>query len=132
MFIRFRRCVAVGLFTAVVLIAGIIKTEPVRADSDGAAFLGGMMAGHVLSRFGELERRRNEELGAIARGGYGGGYGGGAGDGYGYRRPAPAPAPQAPSMTPEQKLNQLDKLAAGGYITPEQYKERRQAILNTL
>lgn len=119
---------------AVVVIAGMVDTSPVRADNNGTAFLGGMMAGHVLSRFGELERRRNEELGAIARGGYGGGYGGGAGEGYGYRRPAPAPAPApAPSsMTPEQKLNQLDKLAAGGYITPEQYKERRQAILNTL
>jgi len=129
MFFGFRRGLSPGLrLLAGVMIAGMVDTSPVRADSDGAAFLGGMMAGHVLSRFGELERRRNEELGAIARGGYGGG----SRDGYGYRRPAPAPAPQAPSMTPEQKLNQLDKLAAGGYITPQQYKERRQAILNTL
>ena len=113
---------------AVLIVAGMVDPAPARADSDGSAFLGGMMAGHVLSRFGELERQRNAELGAIARGGYGGGNG----DGYGYQRPAPEPAPQAPSMTPEQKLNQLDKLAAGGYITPAEYKERRQSILNTL
>lgn len=117
------------LLTAVV-IAGMIDPAPVHADSNsGAAFLGGIMAGHALSRFGEIERRRNEELGEIARGRYGGGYGGG---GYGYERPAPAPAYAPPAMTPEQKLNQLDKLAAGGYITPAEYKERRQAILNAL
>jgi len=35
-------------------------------------------------------------------------------------------------MTPEQKLDQLDKLAAGGYITPAEYKARRQAILDSV
>jgi hypothetical protein len=33
------------------------------------------------------------------------------------------------SQTTEQRLAELDKLAAGGYITPEEYKERRKAIL---
>ena len=28
----------------------------------------------------------------------------------------------------EQPLQQLDKLAADGYITPEEYKSRRKAI----
>jgi hypothetical protein len=120
---------SVGLrLLAVVLIAGMVDPAPVRADNDGTAFLGGMMAGHALSRFGEIQRRRNEELALMARRGYGGGMGGGYGD----QRPAPAPAYSPPAMTPEQKLNQLDKLAAGGYITPAEYKERRQAILNTL
>jgi hypothetical protein len=36
------------------------------------------------------------------------------------------------SSTPEQNLNQLDKLAAGGYITPVEHKARRQAILDTM
>jgi hypothetical protein len=31
---------------------------------------------------------------------------------------APAPAAAPAPMTPEQKLQQLDKLAAEGYITP--------------
>jgi len=35
-------------------------------------------------------------------------------------------------MTPEQKLDQLDKLAAGGYITPAESKARRQAILDSI
>jgi hypothetical protein len=29
-----------------------------------------------------------------------------------------------------QKLQELDKLAAGGYITPEEYKTKRKAILD--
>jgi len=50
--------------------------------------------------------------------------------------PAPAPAPAAaavPSATTiEDKLNVLDQLAAKGYITPDQYKARRQALLDQL
>ena len=49
-----------------------------------------------------------------------------------YYPPAPtyAPTPSAASM--ETQLNQLDKLAAGGYITPQEYQTRRNAILNQL
>ena len=43
---------------------------------------------------------------------------------------APAPAPAA--QTPQQKLDQLDKLAAGGYITPEEYKAKKKAILDSM
>ena len=52
-----------------------------------------------------------------------------------YYAPAPAPvyAPEVPSSgTIEAQLNQLDKLAAAGYITPQEYQTRRNAILNEL
>ena len=42
-----------------------------------------------------------------------------------------APAPAAP-MTAEQKIQQLNTLAAGGYITPQEYKTEKQAILNSI
>jgi hypothetical protein len=29
----------------------------------------------------------------------------------------------------EERIKQLDKLAAGGYITPEEYKEKKKKIL---
>jgi hypothetical protein len=45
--------------------------------------------------------------------------------------PAPAPAPAA-KPTVEQRLKELDKLAAGGYITPEEYKAKKKAILDSL
>ena len=41
-----------------------------------------------------------------------------------------APAPQQP--TPQQRLDQLDKLAAGGYITPEEYKTKKQQIIDSM
>lgn len=47
--------------------------------------------------------------------------------------PAAAPASAGPSATSiEDKLNTLDKLAAGGYITKDEYNARRQALLNEL
>ncbi len=106
------------------------KTEA-RADG-GAAFLGGMLAGHLVG--GAVRRSRIRTAAAVksaseprtqtvyvqqpA-----------AATTYAYDHPAPAPAPK---MTPEQKLQQLDKLAAGGYITPAEYKEKRKAILDNM
>ena len=51
-----------------------------------------------------------------------------------YVTPAAAPAaPAVPSATTiEDQLNVLDQLAAKGYITPDQYKARRQALLDQL
>jgi hypothetical protein len=45
---------------------------------------------------------------------------------------APAPAAGATAARIEQQLNVLDDLAAKGYITPSEYKARRQALLNQL
>ena len=39
--------------------------------------------------------------------------------------PALTPAPAA-QPTDQQRLDQLDKLAAGGYITPEEYKAQKE------
>ena len=52
----------------------------------------------------------------------------------------PAPRPAAPVAQPvsvqpasaQARLQQLDQLAAKGFITPAEYKQRRQAIINTL
>ncbi|MGD9509245.1 MAG: hypothetical protein AB7I59_07320 [Geminicoccaceae bacterium] len=50
-----------------------------------------------------------------------------------YYTPAPPPPPAYVPMTStatiEAQLNQLDRLAAGGYITPAEYQARRKAIL---
>ena len=44
-----------------------------------------------------------------------------------------APAPAAPAQkTTQQKLDELDKLAAGGYITPDEYKAKKQQILDSM
>ncbi len=102
------------------------KTEA-RAGS-GAAFLGGMLAGHLVG--GAVRRSRIRTAAAVKSASelktqtvY-------------VQQPAAAmtyaqPAP-ASKMTPEHKLQQLDKLAAGGYITPAEYKEKRKAILDNM
>jgi len=41
---------------------------------------------------------------------------------------APAPA----QKTTQQKLDELDKLAAGGYITPDEYKAKKQQIIDSM
>ncbi|MFO1050128.1 MAG: hypothetical protein U1E52_19790 [Geminicoccaceae bacterium] len=43
--------------------------------------------------------------------------------------PPPAYVPMTSTATIEAQLNQLDRLAAGGYITPAEYQARRKAIL---
>jgi hypothetical protein len=91
---------------------------------DGAAFLGGMVAGHVLG--GMVRRSRIRTAAEVHQA-------------YGQPRsvqqaaPAPAPAP-APAAKPtaKQRLDQLNKLAAGGYITPQEYKAKKKAILDSM
>jgi hypothetical protein len=91
---------------------------------DGAAFLGGMVAGHVLG--GMVRRSRIRTAAAVH-------------EAYDQPRtvqqaalaPAPAPAPAA-KPTAQQRIQQLDKLAAGGYITPQEYKAKKKAILDSI
>lgn len=93
-----------------------------RADK-GAAFLGGMVAGHVVG--GMVRRSRIRTAAAVEM----------ANQPRTVQQvtPAPAPAP-APAAKPtaQQRLDQLDKLAAGGYITPEEYKAKKKAILDSM
>jgi hypothetical protein len=88
----------------------------VAAAGNGTAFLGGMVAGNVLRGFAERSERRTraEEYQAY-------------GQPQASKKAPPAPAAQP---TVQQRLDQLDKLAAGGYITPEEYKTRKKAILD--
>jgi hypothetical protein len=118
------------ILSALVLVASAAGSRPVQAHSNdwAAPFMGGLMAGRVLSRIEQQKREQTEAMQEMARGG-----GGGLGAGYGREQAPPQQYSYAPpQLTPEQKLQQLDDLAAGGYITPQQYKERRQAILNSL
>jgi hypothetical protein len=91
------------------------KTEA-RAG-DAGAFVGGMVAGHVIHGF--VERDRVRTAAAVDQ----------ASSQRQMAQQAPAPARSAQTTT-EQKLQELDKLAAGGYITPEEYKTKKKAILD--
>jgi hypothetical protein len=93
--------------------AGLLAfSAPARADGAGW-FLGGMVTSKVLNN---MERQTQAQ------------------ESQAYR-PAPQPVQHAPAQparpSKETQLQELDRLAAGGYITPQEYKERRQAVLSS-
>ena len=93
--------------------AGLLAFS-VPAQADGAGwFLGGMVTSKVLSN----AERRTQAQEAQAY------------------RPAPQPVQQVQAQparsSKETQLQDLDRLAAGGYITPQEYKERRKAVLDS-
>lgn len=115
-----------------VLIAFIITTImpilPTEAQAgEGAAFLGGMVAGHLVS--GAVRRSRIRTAAAVEAASqpktqtvY-------------VQQPATttsAHTAQAAKSSTEDRLKELDKLAAGGYITPEEYKAKKKAILDSI
>ena len=94
------------------LIAASLAVSAPAQSSDAGAFIGGVFASRVMNNM----RRRTaaqEEMASAAQP---------------VQQAAPAPARQ----TPQQKLDELDKLAAGGYITPEEYKAKKKAIMNSM
>lgn len=45
---------------------------------------------------------------------------------------APAPSSGSSYQSAESRLRELDKLAAGGYITPEEHNAKKQAIIDRM
>ena len=94
---------------------------------DGAAFLGGMVAGHIIG--GAVRRDKIRTAAAVQEANqpktqtvY-------------VQQPATTSSAQtAPAAKPtaQQRLDQLAKLAAGGYLTPEEYKDKKKAILDSM
>ena len=109
--------------TLVAVIASASFSPEVRAG-DAGAFVGGMIGGHILTNMANRDERRTraqEQMASQPR------------TVYVQQQPAAAPAASGSStQSVEQKLQTLDKLAAGGYITKAEYKRRRQAILDSM
>ncbi|MCK5698183.1 MAG: hypothetical protein KAI02_08480 [Gammaproteobacteria bacterium] len=76
--------------------------------SDAGAFIGGVFATKLLQN--STRRADAEQQQAYA---------------------SQAPV-QSASNSPQQRISELDKLAAGGYITPAQYKTKKQAIIDSM
>ena len=83
-------------------------STPARAGGAGA-FLGGVLATKVMEN---MNRRTDAEEVQPANS---------------------VPAYSAPAQkSPEESIRELDKLKAGGYISAEEYKQKKQAILNNM
>ncbi len=86
------------------------------AKAGGGAFVGGMIAGHVIGGAVRRDRQRTADMNTMAA----------------QQTAAPVPAAAPAQQSPEARIQQLDKLAAGGYITPAEYKAKKQAILDSM
>jgi len=80
--------------------------------SDAGAFIGGVVATKVVGNMRDRTEAEQEQAEYA-------------------RQSAAQPVPQASAQkSPEQRIAELDKLAAGGYITPEEYKRKKKAIVD--
>lgn len=101
--------VAIVIVISFTIMPGFV---PAAHSNHGAAFLGGMVAGHVIG--GAVRRDKAKTQAAEYQA---------------YTQPHAA---SAAKPTAEQRIKQLDKLAAGGYITPAEYKAKKKAIVDSL
>lgn len=100
-----------------ILIAAALTISAPALSSEAGAFIGGVAATKIL---GNMRRRTEaEEYQA---------YNSAPRAAQPVQQAAPAPAAQST----QQKLDELNKLAAGGYITPEEYKTKKKAIMDSM
>jgi membrane protease subunit (stomatin/prohibitin family) len=87
---------------------------PAQSDNSGA-FIGGMFASRIMTNMHQRTEAEQQQA-------------------YNSQPQAQQPVQQAApaQKTPQQRLNELDKLAAGGYITPAEYKAKKQDIINSM
>ena len=82
--------------------------------SDAGAFIGGVFATKLLTNMQDRTAAEQQQAAAA-------------------QAQAPRPVQTAPAQkSPQARIEELDKLAAGGYITPEEYKAKKQAIIDSL
>jgi hypothetical protein len=98
----------------ILIAAGLIIGTPAHADKAGA-FLGGMVTAKVLNNMDRRTKAEEYQAYSTPR-----------------AQPVQQAAPASSGQSTQQKLDELDKLAAGGYITPEEYKAKKKAILDSM
>lgn len=111
-----RNKITLAAVAAVIGTAAVGTSLPVYADNAGA-FIGGVFAAKVVNNMSRRTEAEEQQAAAAQA------------------RPVQqaAPAQSAPAkQTAEQRIAELDKLAAGGYITPEEYKQKKQAIIDSM
>ena len=118
-----RRKLTQGAVLCILTTGALALSVPAQA-SDAGAFLGGMVTSRVLGSLRRSAQAQEQQAQAAQA------------QAAAAQRPvpqaAPAPAPAPAQSSPQQRIQQLDKLAAGGYITPEEYKAKKKAILDSL
>ena len=101
------------------LIAATLTVSVPVQSSESGAFIGGIMASKVMGNMRARTEAEQQQAAAAQQ------------QAYAAQQPVQQAAPAA-AQTPEQRIQQLDKLAAGGYITPEEYKAKKQSIIDSM
>jgi hypothetical protein len=79
---------------------------------EAGAFIGGVFATKILGNMSARTEAEQQQAAAAQ---------------------AAAQQSAAPSQkSPQERIDELDKLAAGGYITPAEYKAKKQQILDSM
>jgi hypothetical protein len=98
---------------AISLILAPLTIAPTAFASKSGAFIGGMVTSRVL---GNMQRQTQAQEAQAYN-----------------SRPVQQAAPSSSGGdSVEARIKQLDNLAAGGYISPAEYKAKKNAILNSL
>jgi hypothetical protein len=103
------------IISGTLLLATALSVSiPAQSDNSGA-FIGGMLTSRVMSNMHQRTEAEQQQA-------------------YNSQPQAQQPVQQAApaQKTPQQRLDELDKLAAGGYITPAEYKAKKQTIINSM
>ena len=106
------------MISATLLSAALAATVPAQAG-DAGAFVGGMLTSRVMNNM--HQRTEAEQQQAY--------YAQQNSQQQQVQRAAPA---ASSTQSTEQKLDELNKLAAGGYITPAEYKAKKQAVIDAM
>ena len=108
-----RNKMTLAAVAAVIGTAAVGTSLPVYADNAGA-FIGGVFATKLIGNMRDQTEAQQQQAAAA-------------------QQQAARPVQSAPAQkSPQARIAELDKLAAGGYITPAEYKQKKQAILDSM
>ena len=108
-----RNKMTLAAVAAVIGTAAVGTSLPVYADNAGA-FIGGVFATKLIGNMRDQTEAQQQQAAAA-------------------QQQAARPVQSAPAQkSPQARIAELDKLAAGGYITPAEYKQKKQAIIDSM
>lgn len=106
------------MISATLLSVALTAAVPAQAG-DAGAFVGGMLTSRVMHNMHDRTEAEQQQAYYAQQNSQ--------------QQQVQQAAPAASStQSTEQKLDELNKLAAGGYITPEEYKAKKQAVIDAM
>ena len=115
---KIRRTLVAAAAATILSLGPASAVLPKAHADEGAAFVGGLIGGHILTNMANQSERRTRaaEYEAYQK----------------QQQPQQQAPAQSREATIEERLDTLDKLAAKGVISKEEYERRRQAILDDI